>query len=693
MLVLALLGSSLTVGAQQAGAETVESGWVETVTEEADATVAPVEAGLEHGSVIGATGIEQLRAGSVAIDASPLGITPDSSVLPQPAWTNQRWVVTLGDSAISGEGGRWAGNTRGDHRRIDALGDGAYQDAPRPTMITMEFFDDGRQRPATGRACLRPKDGNAIRNQVVVLGPCDHEWVYFTDGSIRHADSGRCLAPTQYGAGESLRLTSCVVASSEQQWIRHRDRLIQASSGLCIYANTRSTVQTAHCGTVGFQFKLSPNALSEQVPNCHRSRSAPAYVERPSALAVGNRKPTGNFWGLNLACSGARTRTYWDSGDHKPGVDLGGQAGELQEFAEEHRVGAVSLLTGANDLGYSEILKTCAERYVTTGSGSVPVANYCHDDNEMSSLISLSAQRNLESDIQRAVDNVYTAMDRAGYDEDDWALFVNTYWQVLPDPSDMRYGEDRGTFLPMEKTRANKGGCPFFDRDIRWGREVVVPALNGAIREVVQDSPHDNIYLIDNEYITSANLLCARGVGHVGSAGWRDAGAVDNSEWTTMARIINQQGITQPPVEATHEYQMQEGGHINYWGQLAMRNCLRQALNRGRWRSVNCGPADGLNDWGEPNVDIDTKWIVPRLTCEAPSMTSPVIECKIGGVHLADDLQWFRSGTHHPDSDGQTTFRISNCRPNWTYDVEVRVLAEGQWHSVKATARCPASSR
>jgi hypothetical protein len=37
-------------------------------------------------------------------------------------------VVTLGDSAISGEAGRWAGNTNGDASRVDALGATAYWD-------------------------------------------------------------------------------------------------------------------------------------------------------------------------------------------------------------------------------------------------------------------------------------------------------------------------------------------------------------------------------------------------------------------------------------------------------------------------------------------------------------------------------------------------------------------------------------
>ncbi len=39
-------------------------------------------------------------------------------------------VVTLGDSAISGEAGRWAGNTNGSPSRVDALGSTAYWDTP-----------------------------------------------------------------------------------------------------------------------------------------------------------------------------------------------------------------------------------------------------------------------------------------------------------------------------------------------------------------------------------------------------------------------------------------------------------------------------------------------------------------------------------------------------------------------------------
>ena len=52
-------------------------------------------------------------------------------------------------------------------------------------------------------------------------------------------------------------------------------------------------------------------------------------------------------------------------------------------------------------------------------------------------------------------------------------------------------------------------------------------------------------------------------------------------------------------------YQIQEDAHANYWGQLAMRNCLRQAWNGGAVRGGVCvRSANGLNGNGEPNMAL-----------------------------------------------------------------------------------------
>ena len=48
------------------------------------------------------------------------------------------WVVSVGDSYISGEAGRWAGNSNASSSYTDALGPTAYDDNPTGTAETIE---------------------------------------------------------------------------------------------------------------------------------------------------------------------------------------------------------------------------------------------------------------------------------------------------------------------------------------------------------------------------------------------------------------------------------------------------------------------------------------------------------------------------------------------------------------------------
>ncbi|MHB1139174.1 MAG: hypothetical protein ACYC2O_09485 [Microthrixaceae bacterium] len=70
----------------------------------------------------------------VAIGIATLGLAhspvaaqgPAPSTDPVGAAAAGDWVVSVGDSYISGEGGRWAGNKSGFNSAIDALGSSAY---------------------------------------------------------------------------------------------------------------------------------------------------------------------------------------------------------------------------------------------------------------------------------------------------------------------------------------------------------------------------------------------------------------------------------------------------------------------------------------------------------------------------------------------------------------------------------------
>ena len=93
--------------------------------------------------------------------------------------------------------------------------------------------------------------------------------------------------------------------------------------------------------------------------------------------------------------------------------------------------------------------------------------------------------------------------------------------------------------------------------------------------------------------------LCENTVGLLEEKGistWQGAGAVDNTEWVNQIRTVSTIGS---------DYCIQESLHPNYWGELALRNCVRQAYNGGTPRGGTCTrTGSGLTGNGEPVMSL-----------------------------------------------------------------------------------------
>src|ERR1700681_1278934 len=63
----------------------------------------------------------------LGIASATLGVAAPAARADGPG-VGPQWIVSVGDSAISGEAGRWAGNTNGSSSNVDALGSSAYYD-------------------------------------------------------------------------------------------------------------------------------------------------------------------------------------------------------------------------------------------------------------------------------------------------------------------------------------------------------------------------------------------------------------------------------------------------------------------------------------------------------------------------------------------------------------------------------------
>ena len=323
----------------------------------------------------------------------------------------------------------------------------------------------------------------------------------------------------------------------------------------------------------------------EAIRGCHRSKAAQAYIG-------------GGVTGLNLACSGARTGTTGTGSgqDFKPGIDFysdasgrKGQALMLREDAATRNVKAVVVMIGANNYGFGAIVERCVTNWATSPSWW---KNYCSDDSDMTSRFTAARQTQETTAVKDALLRVRQAMFDAGYADSTYTIIAQTYWTPIPRASGFRYGETGWT-------RQSVGGCGIWNRDADWAHNVVVPAMNGSVRNGAAQTGLTNIVTLDLQNALDGRRLCETGVGvleEVGIANWRSAGAVDRTEWVSQIRTATT--IFGP-------YQLQEASHASYWGQLAMRNCLRQAYNGGAVRGGRCVRlANGLNAAGEPNMGL-----------------------------------------------------------------------------------------
>jgi len=323
----------------------------------------------------------------------------------------------------------------------------------------------------------------------------------------------------------------------------------------------------------------------EAIPGCHRSKAAQAFIG-------------GGVNGVNLACSGARTSTTGTGSgqDFKPGIDFysdasgrKGQARMLQEEAARRNVKAVVVMIGANNYGFGAIVERCVTNWATSPSWW---KNYCSDDSDMTSRFTATRQAQETTAVKDALLRVRDAMSGAGYSSSQYTIIAQTYWTPIPRASGFRYGETGWT-------RQSVGGCGIWNRDADWAHTTVVPAMNGSVRNGAAATGLSNIVVLDLQNALDGRRLCETGVGvleEVGIANWRSAGAVDRTEWVSQIRTATT--IFGP-------YQLQEASHASYWGQLAMRNCLRQAYNGGVVRGGRCvRAANGLNSAGEPNMAL-----------------------------------------------------------------------------------------
>jgi hypothetical protein len=274
------------------------------------------------------------------------------------------------------------------------------------------------------------------------------------------------------------------------------------------------------------------------------------------------------------------------------------------------------------------VIKTCLGDYLQTqlvrtlaalvGAGFLAsdATVYCHNDPAVLNQISASERAQRTAAILGAMKNVYEALRQDGYQPGSWRLIVQLYPAPLAASGDLRYSEDG--------PRQSEGGCGVLDSDIDWALDKFLPILNQAVLSAGHQfealfSPIDPVSYLRTDPTFAGHRLCSK-QDRVVTSSWHDQGAAKTAEWFTQIRTVTTDEVIKylrlvSYLPFSSPYQIQEGLHPDYWGQLAMRNCLRQLYNNGAvvnlpggsvWQCNNESGTTktGLDAEGEPLVKL-----------------------------------------------------------------------------------------
>jgi hypothetical protein len=375
-----------------------------------------------------------------------------------------------------------------------------------------------------------------------------------------HADSPGVGTPTVATLGDSY------ISGEAGRWAGNTNQSsswIDALGSTAYYDNAANTAET--------------------ISGCHRSKSAEAFIG-------------GGVNGVNFACSGAKSASSLGS-SWKPGLDFFddgaghvGQAKLLQSYAATHNVKQVDVSIGGNDFNFASIVQSCVQDFLLSPSWW---PDYCYDDSSVKANFTATNVAAQRAKIKNAILNVHAAMANAGYSDSMYAIVVQDYESPVPGSAGFRYSQSG-------YTRQSTGGCGFWNRDADWANTTALPTINGAVKGAAADTGLSNVKILELQSAFNGRRLCENTVGLLeekGLSSWTQAGAVDKSEWVNQIRTVS---------TVFGPYQVQESLHPNYWGQLALRSCVRQAYNGGAPRGGSCTIAgSGLTGRGEPNMALN----------------------------------------------------------------------------------------
>lgn len=260
---------------------------------------------------------------------------------------------------------------------------------------------------------------------------------------------------------------------------------------------------------------------------CHRSDVAEVRV----AARLTGAGP------VNLACSGAGTvhvRSAASGGQPLKGEPP--QADRLAAVARHRDVDLVVVSVGGNDLGFGSMILSCVTAYTLR----LPPCRSRQQAVVDARLPEVTAA------VGRVLDDVRAAMAAAGR-RGGYRLVVQSYPSPVPRAAENRY--------PETGPGRSVAGCPFYDTDLDWARDSLVPHLSGALRAAARSRRAE---FLDVQDLLQGREVCSGATSLVGPEG----PSPRRSEWVRF--VVTGPGQGEP----------QEWLHPSAYAQRALGRCL-----------------------------------------------------------------------------------------------------------------------
>lgn len=312
-------------------------------------------------------------------------------------------------------------------------------------------------------------------------------------------------------------------------------------NSLNMFGTRDGTDRAASCFLIFCSYDAHRVYGSSYDNGCDRSDVAPI---KTAPISVNEK--------INLACSGAQTKNIWRAS--QGGQSFKGelpQADQLLTVAQQKNLKLVVLTISANDLGFADHVIDCTVNWML-GLGPC----YQIEQAEME-----AAMPAAKDGLRKAIDEVRAVMAAAGYSPSQWKFVLAGYASPVPAAADVRYqGSDRWW----------TGGCPFYDEDFNWAKNVATPFIVDAMRSVAAEK---GVQFLDVRDALNGHEVCHRNSSLVGSSGPNAA----IHEWVRWENT----GLTQGDA--------QESLHPNAFGQRALGRCiaLMYAKSSGNWSCKN----------------------------------------------------------------------------------------------------------